>query len=372
MRLAISILFALCVAAASTATAGPFEDGVAAYDKGDFATALALWRPLAEQGDAAAAFNVAHLYEKGEGAARDETEASRWYLVAANKGDTDAELEVARRYEIGTGFEKDASAAARWYEAVIASPRQDAATARLKTQARERVAALSGATQEIVAYDAGRFVLVRARDGTCVIAMQGAVTHESSEKFDDVVARSAKLGCDKPWVMLESPGGFTRDGLDLGTHIRDAGFRTITRYACASSCAFIFMGGVDRVLAGSRAKIGLHQQAIFRDGGKSKTCIADFSDMRSIRNFLWWVLPAANARRVLDIILATPCTSIRYVGGKDALDLGIATAVEGEHDDIFGPLASHAAPPSVSQPPSAPDPSAAAPALPPAAEPIAR
>jgi hypothetical protein len=35
--------------------AGPFEEGLAAYERGDYATALRLWRPLAEQGEAACA-----------------------------------------------------------------------------------------------------------------------------------------------------------------------------------------------------------------------------------------------------------------------------------------------------------------------------
>jgi TPR repeat protein len=38
---------------AAPAEAGPFEDASAAYERGDYATALRLWRPLADQGDAA-------------------------------------------------------------------------------------------------------------------------------------------------------------------------------------------------------------------------------------------------------------------------------------------------------------------------------
>jgi len=34
--------------------AGPYEDGKAAYKRGDYTTALLLWRPLAEQGNALA------------------------------------------------------------------------------------------------------------------------------------------------------------------------------------------------------------------------------------------------------------------------------------------------------------------------------
>jgi hypothetical protein len=42
------------MALAVPANAGPYEDGGVAYDRGDYATALKYWRPLAEQGDAAA------------------------------------------------------------------------------------------------------------------------------------------------------------------------------------------------------------------------------------------------------------------------------------------------------------------------------
>jgi len=49
--LAASIMLA---AMAGAAVAGPYEDGVAAYVRGDYATALRLMRPFAYQGMAAA------------------------------------------------------------------------------------------------------------------------------------------------------------------------------------------------------------------------------------------------------------------------------------------------------------------------------
>lgn len=51
MRLLILIV-ALLMSGAAPAVAGPLEDGFAAYNKGDYATALRLWRALADQGDA--------------------------------------------------------------------------------------------------------------------------------------------------------------------------------------------------------------------------------------------------------------------------------------------------------------------------------
>jgi uncharacterized protein len=47
---------------AAPVSAGPFDDGVAAYGRGDYATAMRLWRPLADLGEAAAQFNIGLMY----------------------------------------------------------------------------------------------------------------------------------------------------------------------------------------------------------------------------------------------------------------------------------------------------------------------
>jgi len=47
------------------ATAGPFEDASAAYERGEYATALRLLRPLAEQGDAKAQYKIGLMCEEG-------------------------------------------------------------------------------------------------------------------------------------------------------------------------------------------------------------------------------------------------------------------------------------------------------------------
>jgi TPR repeat protein len=47
--------------------AGPLEDGIAAYRSGDYATALRILRPLAEQGNAAAQLNLGSMYAHGQG-----------------------------------------------------------------------------------------------------------------------------------------------------------------------------------------------------------------------------------------------------------------------------------------------------------------
>jgi TPR repeat protein len=71
---ASAVLFTLAGAAA----AGPYEDGLAAAKRGDHATALILWRPLAQQGDAQAQSGLGTMYANGVGVAQDYAEAAKW------------------------------------------------------------------------------------------------------------------------------------------------------------------------------------------------------------------------------------------------------------------------------------------------------
>ena len=70
MRL-LKLLLVLFVCAATPAAAGPLEDAAAAYLKGDYATALRLWRPLADQGDASAQTGLGNSYYDGHGVSQD-------------------------------------------------------------------------------------------------------------------------------------------------------------------------------------------------------------------------------------------------------------------------------------------------------------
>ena len=76
--LALVIMLALAV----PADAGPFEDGEAAYERGDFATALKFWRPLAKRGNAGAQKALGVMYDNGYGVPQDSAEAAKWYRLA--------------------------------------------------------------------------------------------------------------------------------------------------------------------------------------------------------------------------------------------------------------------------------------------------
>ena len=101
------------VVAASSAAAGSFEDGVAAYDRGDYPTALKLWRPLAEQGNAVAQTDLGWMYVAGEGLAKDYAEALKWFRLAASR-DYEAQHALGFMYEAGLGAPKDLVQAYMW------------------------------------------------------------------------------------------------------------------------------------------------------------------------------------------------------------------------------------------------------------------
>ena len=64
---------------AAPISAQNFEKGVAAYNSGDYATALKEWTPLADAGFRDAQFNIGLMYFQGRGVPQDYKEAVKWY-----------------------------------------------------------------------------------------------------------------------------------------------------------------------------------------------------------------------------------------------------------------------------------------------------
>ncbi len=89
------------MALAVPAYAGPLEDGVAARQRGDYATAIRIWRPLAEQGHARAQSNLGFMYSNGEGVPQDYAEAVKWYRMAAEQGNGGAQFNLGVMYGRG-------------------------------------------------------------------------------------------------------------------------------------------------------------------------------------------------------------------------------------------------------------------------------
>ena len=94
-----------------------FQQGVVAYDKGDFEAAFKIWLPLAQQADLAAMRNVGLMLREGKGTARDPKRALWFYEEAGSKGFTLAQINAAFMHMNGDGVPKNLEAAAFWFHA---------------------------------------------------------------------------------------------------------------------------------------------------------------------------------------------------------------------------------------------------------------
>lgn len=86
---------ALALGGVTTASLAParadVKTGVDAWAQGDYARAVAAWRPLAEAGDPDAEFNLGQAYKLGRGVPADTAAALDWFRKAAIQGHNRAE-----------------------------------------------------------------------------------------------------------------------------------------------------------------------------------------------------------------------------------------------------------------------------------------
>ena len=87
MRMLVGALAAAMLVAPVGASV---RSGIEAWQKGDYAAAVAAWQPLASRGDADAAFNLGQAYRLGKGVPIDLARAQGLFEQAARKGHADA------------------------------------------------------------------------------------------------------------------------------------------------------------------------------------------------------------------------------------------------------------------------------------------
>ena len=110
-----------------------YNDGVAAYQRGDYQSAMKQWKAVAEQkttldhdfewklgrtqDSTEAQYGLALLYWQGKGTPQNYHEAEKWLLLAANSGHSDAQLKLAYLYYlIGVNGKKNPIEAQKWFE----------------------------------------------------------------------------------------------------------------------------------------------------------------------------------------------------------------------------------------------------------------
>jgi len=128
-------LFALIIAllgsgVTQAASAGPFEDSVAVYNRGDKATAVTILLPLAKSGDPKAQNQLGDFFYDGvdpndaralgncrrsnQCIMQDFGEAAKWYRLAGEQGYSPALMNLGALYMTGQGV-LDYREAAKWF-----------------------------------------------------------------------------------------------------------------------------------------------------------------------------------------------------------------------------------------------------------------
>jgi uncharacterized protein len=111
----LSVALVLSIICSVVPAWADFQTGMDAHNRGDYAIALHEWRPLAEQGDALAQYNLGMLYRKGRGVPQDDVQARQWYAKAAAQGQAKAQFNLGTLYFNGEGVPKDYQQALRWF-----------------------------------------------------------------------------------------------------------------------------------------------------------------------------------------------------------------------------------------------------------------
>jgi TPR repeat protein len=121
------IIVAVVFCFAALGTAAQSDDALAVYRRGSYATALRLWRPLPDQGDANAQYHLGVMYALGQAGPRDAVESVRWYRRAAEQGHARAQFMLGVMYNFGDGVPRDYALAYMWFDLATSRGSKDGA-----------------------------------------------------------------------------------------------------------------------------------------------------------------------------------------------------------------------------------------------------
>ncbi len=125
VRIAALLFVALALLPASAARAD-YDDGSAAFARGDYTNALKEFLPLAGAGHVEAQFRLGVMYGEARGVPRNRAKAVMWLTRAAEQGHVGAMGRLGVMYLRGSGVPRDLARAARWYRRAAAAGDADA------------------------------------------------------------------------------------------------------------------------------------------------------------------------------------------------------------------------------------------------------
>ncbi len=115
-RLALAAVLAL--GGALPAAAG-YQEGLIAFETGDYTTAYREFHALARQGQPNAQFALAQMYRFGAGVPQDDVEAFTWFRRAGKGGHAEARTVLGFLYAYGVGTGQDNFQAYFWFSLAV-------------------------------------------------------------------------------------------------------------------------------------------------------------------------------------------------------------------------------------------------------------
>ena len=115
IAMAVALIFGCAEAKGDVDAEGLFREGLSAYNKNNYETALKKFTPAANAGYAPAQCYLGSLYFDGNGVEQDREEGLEWWIKAAKQGDALAQSNLGFAYGEGIGAERDWEQSAKWY-----------------------------------------------------------------------------------------------------------------------------------------------------------------------------------------------------------------------------------------------------------------
>jgi hypothetical protein len=111
------LVYGTCLLLISAAALGAstLDEGLKAYESGDYQTAIEKWQALIEQGSPDGLFYLGVMYAGGKGLAQDKAKAFQLYSEAAQKDHVSAQYNLGMQYATGEGVTQDFSKAEFWW-----------------------------------------------------------------------------------------------------------------------------------------------------------------------------------------------------------------------------------------------------------------
>src|SRR5262245_39355672 len=107
-----------------------FRRGLSAFNTGDYATALKIWRQLTEQGEPRPQASIGVMYHPGMAVPADDSEAAAWLRRAGEHGQVEGQLMLGILFYYGLGVPQSYVQAYAWCELAETNGNGDATLCR--------------------------------------------------------------------------------------------------------------------------------------------------------------------------------------------------------------------------------------------------